>query len=62
MNESEQIEEILWEAHAMNLRDEVIQTAVKLQNEHHLTKLNAYESSFEKITSDYNRTINLGDG
>ena len=50
MSEEEQIEEILEEAKAYNLRYEVIETATKLLKENDmLSELDAYVMAYEEI-------------
>ena len=51
MTESEQIEEILWEASAYGLRIEVINAAIKFMDEGH-TRLLSYQMAFKKLINE----------
>ena len=54
MSEEEQIEEILDEANAYNLRNEVKEAAEKIFKENDMfSKLDAYVSAYHKIIDDH---------
>jgi hypothetical protein len=49
MTNEEQIEEILWEAHAHGIRNEVMSDAIKLMVLNpKMNRVNAYEQSLQK--------------
>jgi hypothetical protein len=53
MTAEQQIEEILWEAHAYGLRSEVMNEArAQLQSNPKLDKVVVYEKAFTKLTID----------
>ena len=54
MSEEEQIEEILEEANAYNLRNEVKELAIQIFNENDsFSKIDAYVKAYHEIIDDY---------
>ena len=54
MSEEEQIEEILEEANAYNLRQEVKDTAEKILKENYMiSRIDAYVKAYHEIIDDY---------
>ena len=54
MSEEEQIEEILEEANAYNLRQEIKDTAEKILKENDMfSKIDAYVKAYHEIIDDY---------
>tara|TARA_B110000285_G_C15032427_1_gene567460 strand:- start:178 stop:339 length:162 start_codon:yes stop_codon:yes gene_type:complete len=52
MSSEEQIEEILYEAHAYGVRNEVITLAKKLMETKRLSQVDAYQQSLQTLTVD----------